>query len=91
MLIGTIRPAETISLDAEGHSLAGAYEALQKAKPAGFELTSAAVKMSNGTTRLAATGTFARRDGARQIEAPDMSGLRAAVPEGWTLLHVRSV
>lgn len=55
------------------------------------QMTSAAVKMSNGTTLLAATGTFARRDGARQIEAPDMSGINAAVPEGWTLLHVRSV
>ncbi len=40
---------------------------------------------------LADTGTFARRDGAREIEASDMSALGAAVPEGWTLLHVRSV
>lgn len=71
---------ETISLDAEAHSLAEAHEVPQRAKPAGFELTSAAVKMSNGTTLLAATGMFARRDGAREIEAADMSGLSAAVP-----------
>lgn len=90
MHIGAIRPTKTISLETEAHSLADAHDALEKDKPSGFELTSAAVKMSNGTMPLAATGTFARRDGASEIEAPDMNG-RAAVPDGWTLLHVRSV
>ncbi|KSU52911.1 hypothetical protein [Microbacterium enclense] len=90
MLIGTIRPRETTTVDVEAHSLAEVHKVLQQRAPAGFELTDAPVRMSNGTTLLAAAGTFARRDGTRGIEAADMAALRAQVPDGWVLLHVRS-
>lgn len=90
VLIGTIRPRETTTVDVQGHSLAEVHDVLEQQTPAGFELTDAPVRMSNGTTLLAAAGTFARRDGARDIEAADMTALRAQVPDGWILLHVRS-
>ena len=91
MLIGTIRPRETTTLDVEGHSLAEVQETLEARAPAGFELINVPVKMTGGTTLLTATGTFSRRDGARDVEAADMTTLRAQVPDGWILLHVRHV
>lgn len=91
VLIGTIRPRETTTIDVEGHSLAEVQETLEAQAPAGFDLVNVPVKMTGGTTLLTATGTFSRRDGARDIEAADMAGLRAQVPEGWILLHVRHV
>ena len=91
MLIGTIRPRETTTVDVQGRSLAEVHDVLEQRTPAGFQLTDAPVRMSNGTTLLAAAGTFARRDNAHDIEAVDMATLRAQVPSGWELLHVRSV
>ena len=44
--------------------------------------------MQNGTTFLAATGTFARRYGAREIEGTDLAAVQAQVPDGWILLNV---
>ncbi|MEX8058762.1 hypothetical protein [Microbacterium sp. 16-032] len=90
VLIGTIRPRETTTVDVEGHSLAEVQETLEAQAPAGFDLVNVPVKMTGGTTLLTATGTFSRRDEARDIEAADMAALRALVPEGWILLHVRS-
>lgn len=91
VLIGTIRPTETRRLDVEADSLAGIHEALTAACPGGFELTDAPVRMSKGTTRITATGTFARRDGSRDIEADDMPALRGKVPEGHLLVSVGAV
>lgn len=89
-MIGTIRPVETRTVDVEAHSLADVHTVLEQQRPDGFELTDAPVRMSNGTTALAATGTFARRDGSRDIEAADRAALDAQIPDGWILLHVRS-
>ena len=89
MLTGTIRPIETQTVDVEGHSLDEIRAALQARTPVGFELTAAPVRMVKGSTRLTATGTFARRDGLRTIEAPDFAGLRARVPDGFQLLTAR--
>ncbi len=91
MLIGTIRPRETTTVDVQGHSLAEVHDVLDQQTPAGFQLTDAPVRMSNGTTLLSAAGTFARRDNTHEIEAVDMASLRAQVPTGWVLLNVRSV
>lgn len=90
VLIGTIRPVETRTIDVEAHSLAEVHAALEAQRPDGFELTDAPVRMQNGTTLLAATGTYARRDGAREIKASDHVSLDAQIPEGWALVTVRS-
>lgn len=89
-MIGTIRPAETRTADVEAHSLADVHTVLENQRPDGFELTDAPVRMSNGTTALTATGVFARRDGAREIEGPDLAALRSLVPDGWALVSVRA-
>ena len=89
MLTGTIRPIEIRTVDVEGHSLEEIRTVLAEQTPAGFELTDAPVRMTKGTTLLTATGTFARRDGTRTIEADDMATLRAKVPEGYQLVTVR--
>lgn len=89
-MIGTIRPVETRTADVQAHSLADVHTVLEQQRPDGFELTDAPVRMSNGTTALSATGTFARRDGIREIEADDLAALRASVPDGWELVAVRS-
>jgi len=38
---------------------------------------------------MAATGTFSRVDGVREIEAEDMASLKARVPDGWVMLSGR--
>lgn len=91
MLIGSIRPVETRTVEVQGHSLAEVHEVLDAQCPDGFELTGAPVRMSNGTTLLTAVGTYVRRDGGREIEAADRAALDAQVPDGWALVSVRSV
>ncbi|WP_448238907.1 hypothetical protein [Microbacterium paulum] len=39
---------------------------------------------------MTSTATIERRDGLREIEAPTIDELRAAVPDGWLLLSVRT-
>lgn len=90
MLIGTIRPVETRTATVEAHSLAEAHEMLEARCPDGFDLANAPVTMGKGTTLLTATGTYVRRDGARDIEAADRAGLDAQVPDGWALITVRA-
>jgi len=90
VLIGTIRPRETTTLDVEGHALAELQETLEARAPAGFDLVDVPMKMTGGTTLLTSTGTFSRRDNVHDVEAPDMAARRAQVPDGWILLHVRS-
>lgn len=91
VLIGTIRPRETSTAEVEARSLEEAHALLEQLAPAGFVLTDAPVRMGKGTDTLTASGTYSRRDGARDIEAADMASLRAQVPDGWILLHVRHV
>lgn len=91
VLHGTIRPVEKTTTEVEAQSLEEAHALLNAHAPTGFELTDAPVRMAAGTAALTATGTFARRDNVHEIEAPDMTTLRAQVPAGWILLHVRSV
>lgn len=79
VLTGTIRPVEKITAGVEGHSLAEIRATLNAQCPPGFELASAPVRMTNGTTLLAATGTFTRIDGQRDIDADDMPALQATV------------
>ncbi|MCR2824488.1 hypothetical protein [Microbacterium sp. zg.Y909] len=45
--------------------------------------------MTKGTITVTAVATIVRRDGGREIEADDMPALKAQVPEGWQLVHVR--
>lgn len=90
VLIGTIRPVETRTIEVEAHSLAEAHELLEAQCPAGFELANAPVTMGKGITLLTAVGTFVRRDGARDIEAADRAALDAQVPKGWALISVRA-
>lgn len=91
VLIGTIRPRETSTAEVEARSLEEAHTLLEQQAPAGFVLTDAPVRMGKGTDTLTASGTYSRRDGVRDIEADDMAALRAQVPDGWILLHVRHV
>lgn len=91
MLIGSIRPVETRTLEVQAHSLAEVHEMLKAQCPDGFELASAPVRMSNGTTLLSAKGTYVRRDGVRSIEAADRAALTAQVPDGWELVSVQGV
>lgn len=91
MLIGLLRPTETRTVELEGESLADVAGKAAAETPAGWELLSAPVRMRKGSTILDATATIARRDQTREIEADDMTALRAKVPDGAQLVHVRSV
>lgn len=91
MLIGLIRPIETTAAEVIGTSLADVHGQLVDHQQPGFYLTSAPVRMLKGEAKMEATGTFRRVDGLREIEADDMSMLKAKVPEGWQMLSVRRV
>lgn len=88
MLSALIRPAETRTLMAEGTELPDLRAQLMAQMPPGWEMVSSHVEMKPGGIRVVA-GTFARRDEPTVIEADDMAGLEAKVPEGWQLLAVR--
>ena len=89
MLIGSIRPVESREITVEAQSLAEIHEKLMAQTPAGWQLSDAPVRMTKGNTAVTAVGTIVRRDGGREIEADDMPALRAKVPDGWQLVHVR--
>jgi len=90
MFTATIRPRETQSVEVQGPSLEDIQLQLAGKCPPGFELVSAPVAMQKGSSVLTATGTFARRDGLRDIEADTMDQLRELTPEGWQMLSVRA-
>lgn len=85
-----VRPRETKTLDVTGATLEDVHQQLVDATPPGFVLASGPVKMSAGTTTLAATGTYLPT-AVREVEADDMPALRSKVPDGWMLLNVRRV
>ncbi|UGS28357.1 hypothetical protein K8F61_09470 [Microbacterium resistens] len=89
MLIGTIRPRETRTVTVQGHELDEIQDLIQAETPDGWEIVSAPVSMAKKDTILTAEATIAQRDGLREIEAADMDGILASVPEGWQLLYVR--
>lgn len=91
MLIGTIRPVETVTLEVEGETLAEIRAQLVAQTPPGFELTDAPARPMKGTTKLATVAKFQRRDGEREIEADDRAALQAKVPNGYRLLAVRVI
>lgn len=91
MLIGTIRPREIRTVEVEGDSLIDIQDKLEALRPAGFDLVKSTAHPIKGSTLLSSVGTFARRDGVREIEAGDRAALEAKVPDGYELLHVRSI
>lgn len=91
MLIGSIRPLETHTVDVTGTSLEDITTQLDNLRPAGFDLVSAPARMPKGAQGIETTATFARRDEPSEIEAEDMDALTAKMPEGWQLLSVRKV
>lgn len=76
MLRATIRQVEAREVEAAGDSLEGVHSQLSDQQPEGFELVKAPVKMT------AAGGT---------ITAATREELAELVPEGWIMLHVRTV
>lgn len=89
MLIGLVRPRETHTVNVTGPTLEDVHTQLAAQQPEGFALTSAPARMLRESMSIEAKGTFERRDGIREIEAEDMDGMHAKVPEGWQLLSVR--
>ncbi|WP_053352237.1 hypothetical protein [Leucobacter musarum] len=89
MLHATIRQIELVQAEVTGEGLPEVQEKLAAARPEGFDLILAPVAMLKGQTAISAVGTYARRDGLREIEAETLDQLRAQVPDGWQLLNVR--
>lgn len=90
MLAALIRPIETSTVEVIGTSLEDVHTQLIAQQQDGFALVSSPVRMLKGEAKMAATGTFTRIDGIREIEADTMAALEAQVPEGWRMLSVRS-
>lgn len=90
VLYALIRPVEVTSIDVTGSSLEDVHAQLASQAPAGFDLISAPARMLKGSAAIETTGTFARRDGIREIEGETLAALEAQVPEGWQMLSVRS-
>lgn len=91
MLIGSIRPVETRTVDVKGDSLEDVTGQIAAQTPAGFDLVSAPARMPKGGQGIETTATFERRDAPTEIEADDLDALTGKVPDGWQLLSVRRV
>ncbi|GAA5198468.1 hypothetical protein [Microbacterium jejuense] len=91
MLIGTIRPVETRTIEVEGDSLAALQAAVDAQLPDGWVATNVPAAMPKGSQLLTSTATITRMDGTQEIEADDMTALEAKVPDGWKLLSVREL
>lgn len=89
MLFAMIRPLETSTAEVIGTTPDDVQTQLDAQRQPGFDLVSAPVRMLKGEAKMAATGTFSRVDGIREIEAEDMAKLRAKVPDGWRMLSIR--
>ncbi|MBT2474465.1 hypothetical protein J7E68_07710 [Microbacterium sp. ISL-103] len=89
MLHALIRPVESSTADVIGTTLAEVIVELDQHRKPGFDLVSAPVRMLKGEAKMEATGTFKRVDGVREIDAEDMTALKAKVPDGWLMLTVR--
>lgn len=76
MLIGTIRPVETRTIEVEAHSLAEAHELLEAHCPAGFEFANTPVTMGKSTTLFTAVRTFVGRDGVTGFPHAIHGGMR---------------
>lgn len=88
MLRATIRSNETRQVDVEGEGLEEIQAQLETNRPDGFALVSAPVTMPKASTKITATGTYARRDNTQEIVGETMDDLRSQVPDGWRMLHV---
>lgn len=91
MLIGTIRPIETRTVEVTGPGLPEIQEQLTDLVPEGIELANAPAEMTRSEAAIKTTATFQRVDRIREIEADDMTTLEAKVPDAWQLLSVRRV
>lgn len=87
MLAALIRPAERQTATVEGTEIPELRAQLLAQAPAGWDMASAHVEMKPGGIRIV-EGRFQRRDEPTRIEADDMAGLEAKVPEGWQMLSV---
>ena len=88
MLVATIRPTESRTVTVEGQDIPTLRADLEAQTPAGWMLVDAPVAMKPGGLRII-EARYERRDGSREIEADDMDGLTAKVPDGWRMLSVR--
>jgi hypothetical protein len=89
MFVAMIRPAEAITLTAEGTEIPELRTQLIDRAPAGWEMVSAHVEMKPGGIRIV-EGKFESREQPREIEADNMDELAAKVPDGWKMLSVRT-
>jgi hypothetical protein len=88
MLVAQIRPAEALTLTAQGTEIPDLRAQLIEEAPKGWELVSAHVEMRPGGIRIV-EGKFESRESPRDIEADTMDELAAKVPDGWRMLSVR--
>lgn len=91
MLIGLIRPVDTIELSASGKSLIDIRAALVAQLPPGFDLTDVPLATVKGSVEMTSQARAERIDGVREIQAETMPALEASIPEGYRLLSVRKV
>ncbi len=86
---GTIRSLEQVTIDKVGDSAADARARIEAAVPAGYELVSAVASASRAGGDVAAHGV-ARSTQTREVEGHDLAALRAATPDGWQLISMRT-
>lgn len=91
MLIGTIRPIETLTITVQGEELDEIQELVQAQTPKGWEIVIAPVAMSKKDTILTCEATIARRDGIQEVTGADLDDIRANTPDGFQLISVRAV
>ena len=91
MLTAMIRPVETRTLELNGESGDAIKTAALAQLPEGWVIERMPLKLEAGSQGFTSTVTITRRDGVRTIEAADVDGLQALMPEGWQMLSLNRI
>jgi len=89
VLFGAVREKKVIQIKVEAPSVDEARAEVIAQVPPGYELTDADPVMTKGAVSVIIEAKAAARGEVRTIEAETFDELRAKVPEGWELLHIR--
>lgn len=84
---GTIRSLDQVTIDKTGESASAARAHVEADVPKGYELISNVASGAGGN--VSAHGV-ARSTQTREVEGPDLAALRAATPDGWQLIAMRT-
>ena len=88
-MFGIIGATDTVQFTATAPSIAEARAVIEPQVPQGYEIISAQPTMAKQSQDVTVTA-IARATQTQEIEGASLDALRAATPDGWRLMSVRT-